>query len=174
MIRLAMAPAYLLLLSSCERRAAAVIAEAILVAAISTDALDGYFARKLNQTSNLGILLDPIADKLLIIPALILMSSMGWLPVWAVIIIISRELVVSSLRLLAASSGVILAAGFSGKAKTVAEYLLLAAATIRLGSNSVSYPLAWICAALATLSAIEYFYKNRGLLAGLFAPEEKE
>ncbi|MDR1598359.1 MAG: CDP-diacylglycerol--glycerol-3-phosphate 3-phosphatidyltransferase [Oscillospiraceae bacterium] len=181
--RVALAPVYLLLLHISGQAwrdygevnlPATLAAEAVLLAAIVSDALDGYFARKLNQTSDLGIFLDPIADKLLVLPPMLWMMGMARIPAWPVIIIITRELIVSALRLLAASKGTALAAGFTGKAKTVSEYALLAYYTLRGSAYAGDKPvLPWVCAALAVISAAEYFYKNRAMLAALFAPDGK-
>lgn len=180
LLRVALSPIYLalLVLRSNSGEAAAEIlrisAVIVLAAAITSDALDGYLARKLKQTSELGVFLDPIADKLLVLPPLIWLTHIRAVSPWVVIIIIARELTVSALRLLASSKGVALAAGLSGKVKTVAEYLLLAILTFTLGADRASPILAWICAALAVLSASEYFYNNRALLAKWFSGDEAE
>ncbi|MDR1261894.1 MAG: CDP-diacylglycerol--glycerol-3-phosphate 3-phosphatidyltransferase [Oscillospiraceae bacterium] len=180
MLRVALSPVYLALLVLRSNSGGAtmeilcILAVIVLAAAIVSDALDGYFARKLKQTSELGVFLDPIADKLLVLPSLIWLMHIRAVSPWAVIIIIARELIVDALRLLASSKGVALAAGLSGKVKTVAEYLLLAILTFTLGGDRASPILAWVCAALAVLSASEYFYNNRTLLAKWFGGDKAE
>lgn len=86
-----------------------------------TDALDGYLARKLNVVSVLGKFLDPLADKLIVLCTLVLMTGMGRVPAWVVALILARELSISMLRAIASSEGVVIAAGEGGKAKTALQ-----------------------------------------------------
>ena len=100
------------------------IAVAIFIIASLTDMLDGKIARKYNLITNFGKFMDPLADKLLVCSARILLINNGKgvsIPAWIVIIIISRELVISGLRTLAADQGIVIAAGWWGKCKTVSQ-----------------------------------------------------
>jgi CDP-diacylglycerol--glycerol-3-phosphate 3-phosphatidyltransferase len=98
-----------------------VIAAIVYSAAAITDLLDGYLARKMNVVSVLGKFLDPLADKLLVMAALIWMVPMGRIPEWAVVLLIGREISITGLRSIASSEGVVIAAGESGKSKTALQ-----------------------------------------------------
>lgn len=93
----------------------------IFAVAVATDYLDGYFARRRNQVTRLGILLDPLADKLLIVGAFLSLVEMGLVPAWVVMIILARELAVTGLRNVAAGKGILIRASALGKAKMVAQ-----------------------------------------------------
>jgi CDP-diacylglycerol--glycerol-3-phosphate 3-phosphatidyltransferase len=95
----------------------------VFTGAAITDVLDGYLARKLGVESVLGKLLDPLADKLIVMACLVWMVKMGRMPPWAVVVVLARELSVTSLRSLAASEGVIISAGKEGKTKTALQML---------------------------------------------------
>ncbi len=95
----------------------------VFTAAAITDALDGYLARKLNIVSVLGKFLDPLADKLIVMAALVWMVPMGRIPAWAVVVLLARELSVTGLRSIAASEGVVIAAGQEGKTKTALQMI---------------------------------------------------
>ena len=101
------------------------VACAIFIIASLTDFLDGHLARKWNLVTNFGKIMDPFADKLLVLTALIYLAIAGTIPGWPVIIIIGRELLVTSLRALAADNGIILAARNLGKFKTVSQMLAI-------------------------------------------------
>ena len=101
------------------------IAVAIFIIASLTDLLDGKIARKYNLVTNFGKFMDPLADKLLVCSALICLVSNGKLPAWIVIIIISREFIISGFRLIASDNGVVIAAGYWGKFKTTFQMLMV-------------------------------------------------
>jgi CDP-diacylglycerol--glycerol-3-phosphate 3-phosphatidyltransferase len=95
----------------------------VFTLAAITDLLDGYLARKLGVVSVLGKLIDPLADKLIVMATLVWMTPMGRMPVWAVVVLLARELCVSALRSVAASEGVIISAGQEGKTKTALQMI---------------------------------------------------
>ena len=128
-----------------------------------TDAVDGYLARRLSQVTNFGKLMDPLADKLLVCSAFIAFTAVGILPAWAVIIMISRELYVSGLRMLALEQRVVLAASAGGKFKTVAQivliiYILLPFSCLIFDWAILALTVIAIVASL--LSAWDYTVKN--------------
>ena len=142
----------------------------IFLAAASTDGVDGYVARKKNQVTRLGIFLDPIADKLMIAAALIALVTRNEISGWAAIIIISRELIVSGFRIVAAGEGVILAAGKWGKIKTVAQITAVVATLIRNFPLSLitGFPFhtyfMLIAVILTIYSGYDYISRNIGIL----------
>lgn len=142
-----------------------VLGVSIFLVAALTDYLDGYIARKRNQVTKLGALLDPIADKLLISAAFISLVELGLAPAWMVVIIIGRELAVSGLRSVASSFGLTIPASIWGKYKTVSQVvaivlLILTNTLERFGQFGFLGILAlWIVVILAVFSAIDYFVK---------------
>lgn len=144
---------------------AQVIALLIFAIASATDWLDGYYARKYNLVTNLGKFLDPMADKLLVSAAFILLVAMDLAPAWVIIVIISREFAVTGLRLVAAGEGIVLAAGKLGKWKTLFQILAILALLLEnVPFESLGIPVATILLYIALLftvvSGIEYFVKN--------------
>ncbi|HRY12766.1 MAG TPA: CDP-diacylglycerol--glycerol-3-phosphate 3-phosphatidyltransferase [Syntrophomonadaceae bacterium] len=142
------------------------LAAGIFLFAALTDSLDGYLARRWKQTTKLGAILDPVADKLLITAALISLVELGKLSGWIAIVIIGREFAVTGLRVVKAEEGVIIPASKMGKLKTISQ--VTAVMVIML--EQLLYPLAqlqlgqWIMylAIIITLaSGIEYFLKNK-------------
>lgn len=132
----------------------------ILLAAAATDAMDGYFARKWREITTLGILLDPIADKLLISALFISLVQMGVAAAWMVVIIIGREFIVSGLRSIASSEGLIIPASALGKTKMVLEVLagcVVILATKHPALMTMGTLLLWLVVISATVSAIHYF-----------------
>lgn len=145
------------------------IAAMIFIFASATDWVDGYIARKYNLITNLGKFLDPLADKLLVSAALIMLVQLELAAAWIVIVIISREFAVTGLRLVAAGEGIVLAAGQMGKLKTATQ--MLAIILLLLHEFPFSYfhfPLGTIALYLAlfftVVSGIDYFIKNRHVM----------
>ena len=141
------------------------VAALIFIIASGTDWLDGYYARKYNLVTNLGKFLDPLADKLLVSAALILLVEMGLAPAWIVIIIISREFAVTGLRLVAAGEGIVLAASNMGKLKTVTQILAIILLLLHnFPFSYVGFPFAtivlYIAMAITAISGYDYFVKN--------------
>ena len=156
-----------------------VIALILFILASLTDWLDGHLARRLNQITNFGKLMDPLADKVLVASALICLIPLGALPAWAVIVIITREFLITGLRQLAAGQGVILPADPLGKHKTAWQlitiifFLLLLAAGDCFGDESRWLRFLWghvgpiliaITIFLTIYSGLAYLWKNRNLL----------
>ncbi len=138
-----------------------------LVAAI-TDYFDGYFARRMNKTTRLGALLDPIADKLLMSAAFISLVELGLAKAWMVVIIIGREFAVSGLRSIAAQNGVTIAASPLGKTKTITQVIAISLLIIadEIGEFKFTSVLAlWLVMVFALVSGVDYFVKfARGVL----------
>ena len=136
---------------------------AVFVVASATDFVDGYVARHYDQVTDFGKFMDPLADKVLVLSAMICFCSMGRMPAWAVVIVMAREFAVSGLRLVAVDNGRVIAAGWSGKVKTASTMVCLC--LIHLPIPEV---LGWVCvviiAATTLYSGIEYFVLNRDVL----------
>jgi len=143
---------------------------AIFLLAAITDYFDGYFARRLNRTTRLGALLDPIADKLLMSAAFISLVELGLAKAWIVVIIIGREFAVSGLRSIAAQNGVTIAASPLGKTKTVAQVVAISLLIVsyELGEFRFTSELAlWLVMVFALVSGVDYFIKfSRAVLPG--------
>src|SRR5690625_910537 len=137
----------------------------LFILASATDWVDGYYARKYNLVTNLGKFLDPLADKLLVSAALILLVEMGLAPAWIVIIIISREFAVTGLRLVAAGEGIVLAASNMGKLKTVTQMLAIILLLLHnFPFSYLAFPFAtivlYIAMIVTAISGYDYFVKN--------------
>jgi len=144
---------------------------AVLFAIASlTDFLDGYLARKSQQVTKMGILLDPIADKLLVISALIVLVDMAVVPSWIAIVIIAREFIITGLRIVALSKDIVIPAEMGGKIKVVAQIasiliLLLDKTLIQVVNElkkyvdlySLGYTMIWIAMILGVVSGVQYF-----------------
>ena len=136
---------------------------AIFGLAVLTDYLDGYFARRRNQVTRLGILLDPIADKLLTVAAFLSLVEMDAVPAWMVMIIVGREFAVTGLRNIAAGRGLLMPASGLGKGKMVAQvvaiFLLLLARHPRFAIlQAPAMASLWLVVVLAIVSGIDYFW----------------
>ena len=136
------------------------IALAIFVLASITDFVDGYIARHYHQVSDFGKFLDPLADKLLVFSAMLIFVQWGRMPAWAVMIVLTRELAVSGLRMVAASNGSVLAAGWSGKIKTASTMVGLCAMMAFMKIPALDTVVSWIIVLTTLYSGAEYFVKN--------------
>ena len=134
------------------------IALAIFVIASLTDLLDGKIARKYNLITNFGKFMDPLADKLLVCSAMICLTAMDRIPAWVVIIIISREFVISGFRLIASDNGKVIAASYWGK------FILMIADIAALGL--VTDIVMWISLLLTVVSLADYLIKNKEVMQG--------
>ena len=141
------------------------IALAVFIIASLTDMLDGMIARKYNLITNFGKFMDPLADKLLVCSAMICLLDLGRIPAWVVIVIIAREFIISGFRLVASDKGVVIAAGYIGKAKTVFQIIMimlmiLDIEQIQLLTDIVMY----IAVALTIISLVDYIGRNYKVL----------
>jgi len=135
---------------------------AIFLVAALTDYFDGYFARKLNRTTRLGALLDPIADKLLMSAAFISLVELGLAKAWMVVIIIGREFAVSGLRSIAAQHGVTIGASPLGKTKMIMQVIAISLLIVayELGEFRFTSEIAlWLVMLFALVSGVDYFIK---------------
>lgn len=141
------------------------IAAIIFIAASLTDLLDGKIARKYNLVTNFGKFMDPLADKLLVCAALICLVELKQLPAWMVIIIISREFIISGFRLVASDNGIVIAASYWGKFKTTFQMVSVVLLIFNFQSLSlVTVVCVWIALALTVISLIDYIVKNYKVL----------
>ena len=141
------------------------IALTIFVVASLTDMLDGKIARKYNLVTNFGKFMDPLADKLLVCAAMIVLVEMGRIPSWIVIIIISREFIISGFRLIASDNGVVIAASYWGKIKTVFQMIMICLMIANIGMfKFITDIVMWIALILTVVSLIDYLNKNKNVI----------
>ena len=137
---------------------------AIFVIASLTDTLDGYIARHYNQTTDFGKFMDPLADKCLVVAAMLWFVEIGQMPAWALLVVIIREFGVSGLRMVAADKGRVIAAGWSGKVKTASTMVCIVLMFLPIPAE-----LNLACVAVIVLttiySGVEYFVKNRDVIS---------
>ena len=138
----------------------------LFVVASVTDWFDGYLARKNNLVTNFGKFMDPLADKLLVCSAMICMIDLKRLSAWFVIIIIAREFIISGFRLVASDNGVVIAANYWGKFKTVSQMAMIIVLIADFGGvfDIVGTVLIWIATALTVISLVDYVWANREVL----------
>ena len=142
------------------------IALGIFIAASLTDTLDGYLARKNNQVTNFGKFMDPLADKLLVCAAMICLMDLDRLPSWIVIIIICREFIISGFRLIAADNGIVIAASWWGKAKTISQMIMIILLVADFGGvfDMIGQVMIYLALVLTVVSLVDYIAKNKQVL----------
>lgn len=143
------------------------IAVAIFIVASLTDLADGKIARKYNLVTNFGKFMDPLADKLLVCAALICLVATGQLAAWMVIVIISREFIISGFRLVAADNGVVIAASYWGKWKTTFQMLMIIVLILDFPGEIfriLGLILTWVALILTIVSLCDYLIKNKDVL----------
>lgn len=153
------------------------LAAAVFGAASFTDYLDGHIARSRNLVTDFGKFIDPVADKLLVLSAMVMLIHNGLLPAWVVVIVLARELAVDGLRLVAATKGTVIAAGKLGKLKTVSQmvmilWLMILRLPVLTGlacnagtpANVLSTLMAFWVAAITLWSGMDYFMKNSSVI----------
>ncbi len=159
--RILLIPVYLVLMAVI-RTPRNIPAAAVFLIASVTDLLDGQIARKRGLVTDFGKFMDPIADKLLVLlPMILLVSTGGAIDVWAVVIMVAREIIVSGFRLVAVSKGIVIAADWSGKIKTVSQIVAVLLLTLDF---SLGWYAAWFAAILSAWSGVEILVKNRRVL----------
>jgi CDP-diacylglycerol--glycerol-3-phosphate 3-phosphatidyltransferase len=156
------------------------LAAALFTLLAVTDAVDGYVARSRNQVTTFGKFMDPLADKLLVTAALIALVELGTLPAWIAIVIISRELIVTGLRMVAVAEGVIIAASRWGKLKTFFQIVAIVMFILMDSTSSVvvfgidvievvnvlAWPVMIVAVILTLVSMVDYIYHARDVLTG--------
>lgn len=136
------------------------ISLAVFVIASLTDFIDGQIARKCNQVSDFGKFLDPLADKLLTIAVLTIYCEWGWLPAWALMIVLTREFAVTGLRLVAVGKGKVIAAAWSGKVKTASTMIGLCLLMFFSPNTTLFWLVTAVILVTTVYSGVEYFVKN--------------
>ena len=141
------------------------LAAAIFIVASLTVMLDGKIARKYNLVTNFGKFMDPLADKLLVCSALICLIELGQLPSWMVIIIVSREFIISGFRLIASDNGVVIAASYWGKFKTTFQMIMICLMIANFPQLQILTDIImWIALILTVVSLIDYLVKNKDVM----------
>lgn len=142
-----------------------IVANVIFIVASLTDLFDGKIARKYNLVTNFGKFMDPLADKLLVCSALICLIQLGQLPAWVVIIIISREFIISGFRLVAADNGIVIAASYWGKFKTTFQMIAVILMIFNIPAlATVTMIMLVIAVVLTVISLVDYVAKNIDVL----------
>ena len=156
---------FFLLWQNGEIRTFRMIALALFIIASLTDLLDGKIARKYNLVTNFGKFMDPLADKLLVCSALICLIELNALRAWMVIVIISREFIISGFRLIASDNGVVIAASYWGKFKTTFQMVSVVLLILDIPALAfVTTICVWIALLLTIVSLVDYIYKNHKIL----------
>ena len=152
---------FFLLWQGGENRTFRLIALALFIIASLTDLLDGKIARKYNLVTNFGKFMDPLADKLLVCSALICLIELGELPAWMVLIIISREFIISGFRLVAADNGIVIAASYWGKFKTTFQMIAVILMIFNIPAlKTVTFIMLAAAVVLTIVSLVDYVAKN--------------
>ena len=139
------------------------LAATVFIIASITDAFDGWIARKYKLVTTLGKFIDPLADKVLVIAAMLALIELGRLPAWIVMVIITREFIVTGLRLVAAAEGVVIAASKGGKLKTVCQIIALVMLILNIPGGMA---LMWVAMILTVWSGMDYLIKGRRIITG--------
>ncbi|MCA1944093.1 MAG: CDP-diacylglycerol--glycerol-3-phosphate 3-phosphatidyltransferase [Desulfovibrio sp.] len=171
--RIGAVPALMLLLQW-PSQWSCLVAAVVFIAAAATDSLDGRIARSRNLVSNLGKFLDPLADKLLTLSVLVMLASLvdehgqNWVPAWAVVVIMARELAVTGLRAMAMEQGMVLAADVFGKIKTVLQCVAIVPLVVHypvfgLDPRPWGEALLYLALAMTVFSGVNYCYSMRAL-----------
>jgi CDP-diacylglycerol--glycerol-3-phosphate 3-phosphatidyltransferase len=168
MLRILMIPVFIAVLVYSKDRDIVYryIALGIFVMASATDALDGYVARKYNMITDFGKLMDPLADKILVSSALIILIELGSISSWIVSIVIAREFIISGIRLIATEKNIIIAASPLGKLKTVSQMLSVILMLLSIKAISLITDLSiWLMCILSVISLLDYIIKNKKVLS---------
>ena len=136
------------------------LALGVFILASLTDFVDGQIARRCNQVSDFGKFLDPLADKLLTLAAVVMFCEWGMFPAWAVMIVLTREFAVTGLRLVAVGKGTVIAAGWSGKVKTASSMVGLCVLMAFPGVSWLCWTVTGVIVVTTVYSGVEYFMQN--------------
>lgn len=160
LVRVALIPVFMVLLLL-GRNIPALI---VFIVASLTDFVDGYIARHYNQVSDFGKFLDPLADKLLVISAMVIMTQWNRMPAWALMIVLTREFAVTGLRLVAVEGGRVIAAGWLGKIKTASTMVGLCLMILISNNQILDWIVIIVIVVTTLISGIEYFVRNWDVL----------
>ena len=163
-LRILLVPVLVVALLSRGGQTSDVLAAVVFAAASVTDALDGWLARTREQITTFGKLMDPVADKLLIIAALLSLVSLGRLAAWVAMVIVAREFAVTVARISARSEGVVIAANWWGKVKTGVQVLTIFLLILLVPSPTWIDWLVYVMVAVTVVSGVDYFFGMRRLL----------
>jgi len=186
LLRIVFVPVFVVVLLSSLGAWGPWLAAILFTLLAATDAVDGYIARSRNEVTTFGKFIDPLADKLLVTAALVALVELGQISSWIALVIISRELIVSGLRMVAVAEGTVIAASNYGKLKTVFQIIAIVAFIIKdtqlivdlLGEsghtvlNGMSWFVMGIAVALTIISMIDYFYHARDVITGPWSGDE--
>lgn len=161
-LRVVMIPVFMILLMTGHWYLSGIV----FIAASLTDALDGYIARKYKLITNFGKIMDPLADKLLVTAALLCLCELGVVAAWMVFLILAREFLISGLRAVAASQGIVIAASVWGKLKTISQMLAIILILFRNWPfRMLDFPadmaVLWIAVILTVVSGVDYIIKSK-------------
>lgn len=168
-LRVFMIPVFLLVLFLAPIPLNRYVAVVIFIAASLTDMLDGKIARKYNLVTNFGKFMDPLADKLLVMSALVSMVALGDLPAWVVIIILAREFTITGFRTLAMEANIVMAASWWGKVKTTVQMIMVVVVLLELPfacMPMIELALIGMAVFFTILSGVDYIVKNKQVLKG--------
>jgi len=143
---------------------ARIVATGVFVLAALTDWLDGFLARKLNLISDFGKFMDPLADKVLVMAAMVYLLWLGNISPWVLVVIEGREFLIAGLRMLASQKGVVISAGTTGKLKTIAQMVMIPLVLLNVNHAAaywIGVVLIYVCVALSIISAVDYMWRNR-------------
>lgn len=163
MLRLLMIPIFLIVLYW-GFSGSTYVALAIFILASITDFADGHIARSRGEITDFGKFMDPLADKILVMAALLWFTERGLMPAWATLVVLVREFAVTALRLIAVDNGRVIAAGLSGKIKTVITMLGIAILFLPVG-ETVAAVCMWVIVLITVYSGAEYFVKNKDVIS---------
>lgn len=174
MLRIILVPFFVLFMTVGKSPTAVLIALVIFTAASLTDMLDGKIARKYNLVTNFGKFMDPLADKLLVCSAMICLIELGRIPSWIVLIIIAREFIISGFRLIASDNGIVIAASWWGKIKTITQMVMIIVLLLDVGAIFPEFKTAvvvveniliYAAMILTVISLVDYMAKNVNVLS---------
>lgn len=163
-LRILLVPVLVVALLAEGGRTVDIIAAVVFALASVTDALDGYLARSRSQETSFGKLMDPVADKLLIIAAILALVSLGRVAAWVAMVIVAREFAVTVARMAARSEGVVIAANWWGKVKTAVQVVTILLLILIVPSPLWVDVLVYVMVGVTVISGIDYFFGMRRLL----------